>query len=103
MVTLATLKNFEIVVRRYQIMEKRSKRRRYFLFDLFYTFWFRCVHPNIDLIELGDIGSLKRMGLDELEHYVSKFFEDIARDTLLATSGRFGKDYDIPVMTKIGA
>ena len=81
----------------------RSKRGRYFIFDSFYSFWFRYVHPNIDLIEVGDMESLRRMVLNELEYYVSKVFEDIVRDTLLAMCGRFGREYGLPVLSKIGA
>lgn len=95
---------FEIVVRRYPITEgPRSKRGRYFLFDPFYTFWFRYVHPNIDFIEIGDTETLKRIVLDDINQHVSRVFEDIARDTLLAISGRFNKDYGLPLINRIGA
>ncbi|MHA1770024.1 MAG: ATP-binding protein [Candidatus Thorarchaeota archaeon] len=61
----------------------KSRKGRYYLNDPYFLFWFRFVHPNIDLIETDQGELLVTQVLEDFNQYLGKVFEDIAIQLLL--------------------
>ncbi|MBO8181152.1 MAG: DUF234 domain-containing protein, partial [Archaeoglobus sp.] len=67
--------------------------------DPYFAFWFRYVHPNVDLIETGQGDFLVELVMENLSEYLGWVFENIAKDFLIKLN-RAGK---LPFrFTKIG-
>lgn len=77
---LSVLIELELVRRETPITASRKSRRgRYYINDPYFTFWFRYVHPNADLIETNQGELLVDIVMDDLSTYVGGIFEDVAR------------------------
>ncbi|WP_297469011.1 ATP-binding protein [Thermococcus sp.] len=95
---VSVLIDLGIVRRDVPVTESRkSKKGRYYINDPYFAFWFRYVYPNADLIETGNGDMLLRIVMNDLDEYVGRIFEDIARQFLLK------KSRELPLRpTKIG-
>ncbi|MRI82982.1 MAG: hypothetical protein C6I00_01040 [Nitratiruptor sp.] len=62
--------------RRYRIQHKIAFSRP------FYRFWYRYIYPNEALILSGEGDRLVSLILDDLEHFVSLFFEELSNELL---------------------
>jgi len=76
----------DLVGREYPITEKKpkSKRTRYYIKDNFFTFWFRFVLGNRELIERGQSELLLDEVKKDFSRYVSWIFERVCMDFLWA-------------------
>jgi len=61
----------------------KSRKGRYYINDPYFAFWFRYVHPNVDLIETGQGDVLAQMVMEDLNEYLGFVFEEIARQFLI--------------------
>ena len=83
--------DLELVERRYPLLSEGSRgRARYYVRDSFTRFWFRFVHPNRVLLELGLYPEVASKLPEALDRQASEAFEEVARQhlALLAKSGR---------------
>ncbi|GAB6135518.1 ATP-binding protein [Thermococcus prieurii] len=81
---LSVLINLGIVRREVPVTEsKKSRKGRYYIDDPYFSFWFRYVHPNADLIETGNGDMLTRLVMKDLDEHVGRIFEEVARQFLL--------------------
>lgn len=74
------LQTLHIVEERHPLGEPERKRNaRYYLSDLYFTFWFRFVYPNrSQLLEFGRIKGFEK----EYTHYLGHVFEKVAEQFL---------------------
>lgn len=90
---------------RFQFIERRSpmfakigsKRGRYYLKDIFLTFWFRFLYPYLSWIEKGEISPLLQIVQRDLSVYQGMIFENIARDMIFKKSHQ-EKDFLFPII-----
>jgi len=61
---------------------RKSRKGRYYIADPYFAFWFRYVHPNVDLIETGQGDFLVELVMKDLNEYLGWVFEEIAREFL---------------------
>ncbi|WP_297535045.1 ATP-binding protein [Thermococcus sp.] len=66
---------------------RKSRKGRYYIADPYFAFWFRYVHPNVDLIETGQGDFLVELVMENLSEYLGWVFEDIARQFLIELKG----------------
>ncbi|MGQ4834285.1 MAG: ATP-binding protein [Candidatus Asgardarchaeia archaeon] len=77
----------------------KSRKGRYYIKDPYFAFWFRYVHPNIDLIETDQGNLLVDIVMKDLDQYLGLVFEEIAKQFLI----RLNKESKLPfTFTKIG-
>ncbi|AFL95708.1 putative ATPase (AAA+ superfamily) 8 [Thermococcus cleftensis] len=77
----------------------KSRKGRYHITDPYFTFWFRYVYPNADLVESGQGDALVELVMNDLPAYLGGVFEEIARQFL----GKLNKAKELPFrFTKIG-
>jgi len=69
---------------------RKSRKGRYYIGDPYFAFWFRYVHPNVDLIETGQGDFLVELVMGDLGEYLGWVFEDIAKQFLIELN-RTGK------------
>lgn len=80
---LSVLIELELVRRETPVTASRKSRRgRYYINDPYFTFWFRYVHPNIDLIETNQGELLVNKVVDDLPAHVGRIFEDVVRQLI---------------------
>lgn len=78
---------------------RKSRKGRYYIADPYFAFWFRYVHPNVDLIETGQGDFLVELVMEDLNEYLGWVFEEIGREFLI----RLNKKGKLPFrFTKIG-
>lgn len=65
---------------------KQRKGRLYFR-DPFFHFYYRFVYPNLGRLELGEGDAVMRDVARDLDAYLGKAFEEVARETLRAVNG----------------
>ncbi len=81
---LSVLEDLELVERVVPLTFRRRPRRGvYRIADPYLRFWFRFIHPNQDLVELGEVEALSRKILEGIDAYVGEVFEDIAAQLLM--------------------
>uniref|UniRef100_A0A7C3YEN2 ATP-binding protein n=1 Tax=Geoglobus ahangari TaxID=113653 RepID=A0A7C3YEN2_9EURY len=81
---LSVLSELELVRRETPITAGRSSRKgRYYINDPYFTFWFRYVHPNVDIIETNRGELLVSKVMNDLSTHVGRIFEDVARQFIL--------------------
>ena len=74
---------YEIIERRVPIFSPpNSKRGRYFLKDIFLTFWFRFVYPNMGMIELGQGDELLRSMGESMSAHTGRIFEKVVAEII---------------------
>ena len=77
----------------------KSRKGRYYIKDPYFAFWFRYVHPNVDLIETEQGELLVELVMKDLDHYLGLIFEEIAKQFLI----KLNKENKLPFrFTKIG-
>ncbi len=59
-----------------------TKRRRYYISDKYFRFWFRYVQPNREMIEEGRSDELVRLRKGDFDAYMGPVFEEIVRRTI---------------------
>ncbi len=97
-------RDLDIVRREYPIMERKRSRARYRISDEFFRFWFRFVHPNWELLEMGGEEKVLELVMKDLDNHASFTFEEIAKEHLLRTQevervGRWWKgDVEIDII-----
>ncbi len=81
---LSVLIELELVKREIPVTESRKSRKgRYCINDPYFTFWFRYVYPNADLIEAKQGELLVDKVMEDLPVHVGKVFEDITMQFIL--------------------
>jgi AAA+ ATPase superfamily predicted ATPase len=81
---LSVLRDLEIVRRELPVTATRKSRKgRYYLSDFYFTFWFRFVYPNMDLIESGNGTKLVEIVMSEFNQYLGLVFEEVAKQFLV--------------------
>ncbi len=81
---LSVLSELELVRREIPVTASRKSRRgRYYINDPYFTFWFRYVHPNADLIETNQGELLVDIVMNDLPTYVGGIFEDVAKQFII--------------------
>ncbi|MGC8935940.1 MAG: ATP-binding protein [Candidatus Methanomethylicaceae archaeon] len=65
----------------------KSRRGRYYISDPYFSFWFRYVQPNAELIETGNARALIELVMKDFNSYLSTIFEEVVRQFLLRFSG----------------
>ncbi|USS41610.1 ATP-binding protein [Thermococcus aggregans] len=81
---LSVLNDIGFVKREVPITASRKSRKgRYYIGDPYFAFWFRYVHPNADLIEMGQGDILVELVMEDLNEYIGWVFEEIARQFLI--------------------
>ena len=77
----------------------KSRKGRYYIKDPYFAFWFRYVHPNVDLIETGEGATVVEFVMEDLNQYLGTIFEGIVKEYL----HRLNKEGELPFkFTKIG-
>ncbi|MGQ4915971.1 MAG: DUF234 domain-containing protein [Candidatus Asgardarchaeia archaeon] len=77
----------------------KSRKGRYYINDFYFDFWFRYVHPNVDLIETDQGDILVTIVMRDFEQYIGRVFEEIAKQFLI----KLNRSRELPfVVTKIG-
>ena len=95
---------FEIIEKRVPVLaSKRARGARYFIRDPFYSFWFRYIFPNSDLIELEQYKIVQDEIIRDLPNYVSFIFEEIIRRTILKIAGKDIQGVKIPIVNYVGS
>ncbi len=76
------INDYELVQRKVPVTEdfRRSKMGRYFIVNPFFRFWSYFVYRNISILEEGDAERAKEVFRMDFDQYVSKHFEELARD-----------------------
>lgn len=65
----------------------KSRRGRYYIKDNYFAFWFRYVHPNMDLVETRRKNELAELIMNDINSYMGSVFENVAFEVLLHMSG----------------
>ncbi len=84
---LSTLeRELDVVRREYPLLERPKRgKTRYRIGDEFFRFWFRFVHPNWDILEMGEEERVMKMILKGLDLHASLTFEEVAKEHFLRT------------------
>jgi len=61
----------------------KSRKGRYYVNEPYFSFWFRYVHPNLDLIETNQSEIMLKLVLNDFDQYLGGIFETIANDFLI--------------------
>ncbi|GAB6102205.1 ATP-binding protein [Thermococcus atlanticus] len=69
---------------------RKSRKGHYRIRDNYFTFWFRYVYPNADMVEMGMGNELVEAVMDDLNSYLGFVFEDIVHEFLVELN-RSGK------------
>ena len=85
---LGTLESLFGVVRRDDPVLGGRKSRRYALDDPFFRFWFRFVHRNVPMLEMGELRAVMETVRQEFAAHVGTVFESIVRELVGIYSGR---------------
>lgn len=81
---LSVLRELEIVQRKVPITANyKSRKGKYYLSDFYFTFWFRYVYPNADLIEAARGEELIDIVMEDFNTYLGTVFEKVAQDFLV--------------------
>ncbi len=79
-------RDLDIVRREHPILEKRVRGKTlYRISDEFFRFWFRFVHPNWDLLEMGKEEKVLEIVMRDLDGHASFSFEEVAKEHFLRT------------------
>lgn len=77
----------------------KSRKGRYYINDFYFDFWFRYVHPNVELIETDQGNLLVTLVMKDFKQYIGRVFEEIAKQFLI----KLNISRELPfVATKIG-
>ncbi|WP_456326528.1 ATP-binding protein [Palaeococcus sp. (in: euryarchaeotes)] len=97
---LSVLIDLDLVKREVPVTASRKSRKgRYRIKDSYFTFWFRYVYPNADMVETGMGDELVEVVMDDLNTYLGFVFEDVAKEFLV----RLNRSEKLPFkFTKIG-
>ncbi|MCD6559424.1 MAG: ATP-binding protein [Palaeococcus sp.] len=97
---LSVLIDLDLVKREVPVTASRKSRKgRYRIKDSYFTFWFRYVYPNADMVETGMGDELVEVVMDDLNTYLGFVFEDVAKEFLM----RLNRSEKLPFkFTKIG-
>ncbi len=72
-------RDLDIIRREVPLLERKVRgKTRYFLKDNLFKFWFTFVRPNLHLLEMGEVDRVQQVVKEELDHYTSAIFEEIA-------------------------
>ena len=86
---LSVLIELDFVKREIPITASRKSRKgRYYIKDNYFAFWFRYIHPNIDLIESERRKELLELIIDDLPNYLGGIFENVAIEFLPLISNK---------------
>ncbi len=80
---LEVLRTMDLVAYETPLLESPStKRRRYYISDKYFRFWFRYVQPNREMIEEGRSDELIALIRRDFDAYMGPVFEEIVRKTV---------------------
>ncbi len=80
---LEVLRTMDLVAYETPLLESPStKRRRYYISDKYFRFWFRYVQPNREMIEEGRSDELITLIRRDFDAYMGPVFEEIVRKTV---------------------
>jgi AAA+ ATPase superfamily predicted ATPase len=66
----------------YGVEPRKAKRSIYKVADPFLLFWYRCVQPNMGLLEQDLIDSVVSLNKDRFKHHVAEIWEELARSSV---------------------
>lgn len=97
---LSILIDLDLVKREIPITASwKSRKGRYYINDPYFTFWFRYVLPNVDLIETGQGDLLVKLVMEDFDQYLGRIFEEVVKQFLIKLNR---ENLLTPSFTKIG-
>ncbi|MCX8181744.1 MAG: ATP-binding protein [Candidatus Methanomethyliaceae archaeon] len=84
---LSVLIDLDLVKREVPINTSwKSRKGRYYISDPYFSFWFRYVQPNFDLIEAENVEALVELIIKDFNSYLGIIFEEVVRQFMLKFS-----------------